>query len=123
MKHKTLMALTILIISLIGSGLVFNQFINQPVPQNAFRYEVEVAFPSLRFDHPAGIYNSGDGTNRFFVVGQMGLIYVFENRKNVTAAKIFLDIRNQVHLGAFLGLAFDPNFTQNGHFYVFYLAR
>ena len=52
----------------------------------------------------------------------MGLIYVFENRRNVTEANIFLDIHNRVHLGAFLGLAFDPNFTKNGHFYVNYLA-
>ena len=122
MKHKTLIALTILMISFIGSGLVFNQIMNQAAPQTAIRYEVEIAFPRLCFDHPAGIYNSGDGTNRFFVVGQMGLIYVFENRRNVTSADIFLDIRNRVHLGAFLGLAFDPNFAQNGHFYVLYLA-
>ena len=122
MKHKTLMALTILTISFIGSGLVFNQLINQPDPQTAFRYEIEVAFPSLYFDHPTGIYNSGDETNRLFVVGQLGLIYVFENHRNVTVANIFLDIRNQVHLGAFLGLTFDPNFAQNGHFYVLYLA-
>ena len=37
-------------------------------------------------------------------------------------ANIFLDIRNRVHLGAFLGLAFDPNFAKNGYFYVNYLA-
>ena len=52
----------------------------------------------------------------------MGLISVFENNRNASAANIFLDIQNQVHLGAFLGLAFHPNFTQNGRFYVYYLA-
>ena len=52
----------------------------------------------------------------------MGIIYVFENRRNATEANIFLDIRDRVHLGAFLGLAFDPRFTENGHFYVNYLA-
>ena len=46
----------------------------------------------------------------------MGLIYVFENRPNVAAANIFLDVRGQVHLGAFLGLAFHPDFAKNGHF-------
>ena len=93
MKHKTLIALTILAIFSFGGTLVLNQYINQPKPQTAFRYDVEVAFPNLSFDHPDGIYNSGDGTNRLFVVGQMGVIYVFENRRNVTAANIFLDIR------------------------------
>lgn len=122
MKNKLLIALTILIISLIGSAFLLNQLINHPEPQSAVRYNVEVAFPNLSFDHPVGIYHSADGSNRLFVVGQMGLIYVFENRRNVTAANIFLDIHNQIHLGAFLGLAFHPNFTENGRFYVNYLA-
>ena len=122
MNHKTLIALSILAIVLIGSAFMLSQLVNQPGSQNTFRYEVEVAFPNLSFDYPAGIYNSGDGTNRFFVDGQMGLIYVFENRRNVTAADIFLNIRDRVHLGALLGLAFHPNFAKNGYFYVNYLA-
>jgi hypothetical protein len=81
-----------------------------------------VAYTNLSFDHPDGIYDSGDGTNRLFVADQMGVIYVFENQENVTAANVFLDIKDRVHLGAFLGLAFDPNFPEIGHFYVNYLA-
>jgi len=122
MKHKTLVALTILVISLVGSALALSQLTNQPEPQTAPRYKVQVAFPSFSFDHPDGIYNSGDGTNRLFVVGQTGLIYVFENRTNATEVNIFLDIRDRVHLGALLGLAFHPNFAKDGHFYVNYLA-
>ena len=122
MNHKTLFALTILIIATIGSALLFNQLINQPRPQTAQQYKVEVVFTNLSFDHPDGIYSSGDGTNRLFVVGQMGLIYAFENRRNATETNIFLDIRDQVHLGAFLGLAFNPHFAENGYFYVNYLA-
>jgi glucose/arabinose dehydrogenase len=122
MNHKTLFALTILIIATIGSALLFNQLINQPRPQTVLQYKVEIAFPNLSFDHPDGIYFSGDGTNRLFVVGQMGLIYAFENRRNATETNIFLDIRDKVHLGAFLGLAFNPHFAENGYFYVNYLA-
>jgi glucose/arabinose dehydrogenase len=122
MNHKTLFALTILIIATIGSALLFNQLINQPRPQTTLQYKVEVAFPNLSFDHPDGIYSSGDGTNRLFIVGQMGLIYDFENRRNATETNIFLDIRDQVHLGAFLGLAFNPHFAENRYFYVNYLA-
>ena len=122
MNHKTILALTILIIAIIGSALFFNQLINHPQTKTALQYTVENAFPNLSFDHPDGICSSGDGTNRLFVVGQMGLIYVFENRRNATDANIFLDIRDRVHLGAFLGLTFDPNFTENGYFYVNYVA-
>jgi len=122
MNHKTLFALTILIIAIMGSALLFNQLINQPRPQTAPQYKVEVAFPNLSFDHPDGIYSSEDGTNRLFAVGQMGIIYVFENLRNATEANNFLDIRDRVHSGAFLGLAFDPHFIENGYFYVNYLA-
>jgi glucose/arabinose dehydrogenase len=122
MNQKTLIALTILTLSLIASAFVLSQVINQAQPKAAFQYRVEGAFPNLYFDHPVGLAAPGDGSNRLFVVGQMGVIYVFENQKNTSAANIFLDIPSQVHLGAFLGLAFDPNFAVNGHFYVNYLA-
>lgn len=122
MNLKPLLTLTILIIVVIGSVLSFNQLINQPRAQNFLKYNVEVAFPNLTFDHPDGIYTSGDGTSRLFVVGQMGIIYVFENNPNVTKTNIFLDIHNRVHLGAFLGLAFDPHFAENGYFYINYVS-
>lgn len=122
MNRRTLIVLVTLLILLGGSLIVLSRLKNHSEPQTPLQYEVEDAFPSLSFDHPVGIYHSGDGTNRFFVVGQMGLVYVFENNRSVTAANIFLDIRDQVHLGAFLGFAFHPNFAKNGYFYVHYLA-
>ncbi len=121
MKHKWLIASAILIISLLGSGLVCNM-INQSSHQIPIQYKVEVVFPNLVLDHPVGIYNPEDGTNRFFVVGQMGVIYFFEKNRNVSEVNVFLNISDRVHLGAFLGLAFDPNFAGNGHFYVDYLV-
>ena len=122
MRHKTLIAVTILVTSFIGGTLALNRLANQPPLRTEFRYEVKVAFPNLSFERPVGMCRSGDGTNRLFVVGQMGLIYVFENRRNVTVANVFLDIRDRVDFGAFLGLAFHPNFAKNGYFYVNYLA-
>ena len=121
-KHRKLVILTTLAILSIGSPLVLYQLLNQPKPQTGVQYQVEVAFPNLSFDHPVGITNSGDGTNRLFVVGQLGVIYVFENRRSNSASNIFLDIHDKVHLGALLGLAFHPNFEKNGRFYVNYLA-
>jgi hypothetical protein len=81
MSHKTICALTILIITLIGSALLFNQLINHSRPKTTLQYKVENAFPNLSFDHPDGIYFSGDETNRLSVIGQMGIIYVFDNLK------------------------------------------
>lgn len=86
---------------------------------------VEVAFPNLLFGNPVGIHHSGDGTNRLFVVDQEGVIYVFENLKDITTADLFLDVRDRVLFGGeqgLLGLAFHPNYAENGYFYVDYTA-
>lgn len=91
-----------------------------------YQYEVGVAFPNLSFSSPVGIYNAGDGSNRLFVVEQQGIIWVFENTKNATAANVFLDISDKIIYGGergLLGLAFHPNFTENGYFYVYYTAN
>ncbi len=118
MKHKSLIVSAFLVILVVGSGLLSNFIIN--VNKDSFNYAD--VFPNLTFDHPDGIYNSADGTNRLFVTGQMGMVYVFNNQRSENTYTIFLDIRNRVHLGAFLGLAFDPRFAENGHFYVNYIA-
>ncbi|RIJ88441.1 MAG: glucose sorbosone dehydrogenase, partial [Candidatus Brocadia sp.] len=88
-------------------------------------YKLQDAFPNLSFDNPLDLQHAGDGTDRLFVVSQSGLIHVFENRSNVKAARIFLDIRDKVTAGGelgLLGLAFHPDYEKNGYFYVNYTA-
>lgn len=109
-----------------------------------------VAFPNLKWQDwnavdeengklnsfiPVLIENAGDGSNRLFVVDQVGVVYVFENRPDVELATRFMDIRERVQnrqrLGdeqGFLGLAFHPNFGEEGHpaardFYVYYTDK
>ena len=41
--------------------------------------ETERAFPELKFERPLAVTHAGDGTNRVFVLGQLGAIYVFPN--------------------------------------------
>lgn len=89
-------------------------------------YQINEAFPNLSFNQPVGIYSANDETNRLFVVTQQGVIYVFENKKDVTNANVFLDISNQlIFVGeqGLLGLAFHPNFSNNGFFFVDYVAE
>jgi len=84
------------------------------------------AFPNLSFQDPVGIYHSGDNTNRIFVLEQEGRIKVFDNNSNVTSSTIFLDIRSIVDQDGgyteegLLGLAFHPNYDENGYFFVNY---
>ena len=84
------------------------------------------AFPNLTFNYPVDIQNSGvSGDNRLFVVEQPGRIRVFQNQSNVSSSSLFLDITNKVNYTqgqekGLLGLAFHPNYNQNGYFYVSY---
>jgi hypothetical protein len=87
----------------------------------------EPAFANLSFSRPVEIQNAQDGTNRLFVVEQPGRIQVFPNDPDVLATEVstFLNIESTVTFSAgqemgLLGLAFHPNFTQNGYFYVYY---
>jgi len=88
------------------------------------QYAVEVAFPNLTFNFPDGLFNAGDGTNRLFVIEQPGVIRVFENSIDAAASTVFLDISDRVLFSGeqgLLGLAFHPNFRQNGYFYINYV--
>ena len=92
-------------------------------------YSVVNAFPNLSFQDPVGIYHSGDGTDRIFVVEQEGRIKVFDNDSSVTNSEMFLDITSIVDQDGgyteegLLGLAFHPNYSENGYFYVNYTSH
>jgi len=89
-------------------------------------YQFENAFPNLTFVDPVGIHHAGDGSNRLFIVEQQGRIKVFNNDSNATNSQTFLDIRSIVDQDGgyteegLLGLAFHPNYSENGYFYVNY---
>lgn len=81
------------------------------------------AYPKLTFEAPVEYMHANDGTNRVFVIEQAGKIRVFDNNENTASAGTYLDIRNKVAYGGemgLLGLAFHPDFKQNGYFYVNY---
>ncbi len=88
--------------------------------------DVEVAFPDLSFERMVFLTHAGDGTDRLFLALQPGRIMVFPNQSEVSRAEVFLDIRDRVNdrgnEEGLLGLAFDPEFADNGHFYVYYSA-
>ena len=84
------------------------------------------AFPNLTFSNPIFLTSAGDGTRRLFVVQQNGLIKVFQNDSAATTAKTFLNITGKLssptNEEGLLGLAFHPDFSSNGYFYVNYTA-
>jgi hypothetical protein len=92
-------------------------------------YSVENAFPNLSFTDPVGIYHANDDTDRLFVLEQPGTIKAFDNNPDTDQVDIFLDITSLVDQDGgyteegLLGLAFHPNFTENGYFYVNYTSH
>ncbi len=90
------------------------------------QFPIENAFPALNFNRPVDLQHAGDGSGRLFVVEQAGRILVFDNDAAVSGATEFLDIRDRVNDGGneegLLGLAFHPDYANNGYFYVNYSA-
>jgi glucose/arabinose dehydrogenase len=93
------------------------------MPYKPAPYQLKEAYPHLSFDQPVEFINPDDGTSRTFVLAQKGVIHVFPSQSDVKASREFLNITKQVVSGGergLLGLAFHPNFKQNGYFYVNY---
>jgi glucose/arabinose dehydrogenase len=84
------------------------------------------AFSQLSFTRPLDLQHAGDNSNRLFVVEQRGIISVFANDSTISESSIFLDIENRVRDNGneegLLGLAFHPDYANNGYFYVDYTA-
>ena len=75
---------------------------------------------------PIVLTHANDSSNRVFVASQIGLIHVFENDTGTKQSSVFLDLRRKTHDWALnnehglLGLAFHPDYQQNGQFFVYY---
>lgn len=80
-------------------------------------------FPDIFFKKPLEFQNAGDDSGRLFIVEQGGKIFVINNLKD-NKAELFLDISDRVDDSAnekgLLGLAFHPDFKDNGQFFVNY---
>lgn len=77
------------------------------------------------FDSPLSATNAGDGSGRMFIVEQLGRIWIAGDEYMFP----FLDISNLITQAVFsggyteqglLGLAFHPDYENNGYFYVNY---
>lgn len=92
-------------------------------PSGSVTLELVNAFPNLSFNQPLDLQSPDDGTNRIFVVEKGGLIKVFPNDMGAMQVEVFLDVSNTLSTESeqgLLGLAFHPNFSSNGFFYVHY---
>jgi len=99
--------------------------VNFPLnPGQPGSFSVVNAFPNLSFVAP--VFFAGlPGTNQAVVVEQAGIIHRFDVDAQVASTVVMLDINSQVLFSGeqgLLGMAFHPDFANNGFFYVHYSA-
>jgi glucose/arabinose dehydrogenase len=80
---------------------------------------------AMELRQPLGVVDAGDGSGRLFVVEKEGTIRIVQDGEVLEPP--FLDITDRVGSGGYeqglLGLAFAPNYTDSGLFYVNYTDR
>ena len=79
-------------------------------------------FSELAINSPVDLQSPGDGTDRLFIVEKTGRIKVIRN-SDTPEISVFLDLSGEVNTVSeqgLLGLAFHPDFSNNGYFYVNY---
>lgn len=72
-------------------------------------------------ENPVHITHAGDGSDRLFIVEQLGRVRIVQNGSLLTTP--FLDIANRVSSDGeqgLLSIAFSPRYSQTGHVYVNY---
>lgn len=83
---------------------------------------LDPAFGGVGFSTAVALRHAGDGSDRKFVVERAGIIQLVDAAGNIETTP-FLNIASQVSTtgeGGLLGLAFHPDFTGNGRFFVYY---
>ena len=85
------------------------------------------------FDRPLFVTHAGDGSGRLFVVEQTGRIRIvqdgntlpepFLNASDVADWLFTFDENTNWSENGLLGLAFHPNYAENGYFFIYYTDR
>lgn len=94
---------------------------------DSLTYEVGEVYENITFDQPLYFTSAYDDSNKVFIVERTGKIYVMDNQPNVTTKEVFVDLSNKISTNGnemgLLGLAFHPDFKQNGYYYVNYTTQ
>lgn len=118
---KRLLLITALLASLAAPLAAQDSSVTTPPDPTQYRL-VEVATGLTR---PLYLTHAGDGSGRMFVLEQAGRVWIV--RDGLVEPVPFMDISPLVSTSAnergLLGLAFHPDYAENGVFYVHYSTR
>ena len=91
------------------------------ISQETSAQDISLQQISTNLNNPTTIVSAGDGTGRLFITEQEGTILIYDG--NQILGTPFLNIQSKVLCcgeRGLLGLAFHPNYSSNGLFYVNY---
>ncbi len=87
---------------------------------------LERVFPALTFSQPVAMLQAPADESRWFVVEKAGRVLIFDNDDVVQTASVFVGLGDRVEAGpseaGFLGMAFHPEFSDNGEVFLSYTA-
>ncbi len=137
MRHSLLkFGLSLLLLGLPSS-------LHAQVDESLLEVAIEPAFPNLEWPAwltgedegiqrqllPIVITGARDETDRLFIATQYGTIFWIDNSPQATEVNTLLDLRDRVSYSpkqneeGFLGLAFHPQFAENGQLFVYYTPQ
>src|SRR5690606_33029443 len=76
---------------------------------------------STSFSQPIAVTHAGDGSGRVFVIERCSSIRIVKNGALLTTPFLSINASCSSEQGI-LGIAFDPDYAENGEFYVSYSA-
>lgn len=90
---------------------------------DAPKVKLEKIYPNLAIERPVSVQVAPDGSKRRFLVEQTGKIKLLPADEAASSAKVFLDMTSSMSVEkdfeeGLLGLAFHPQFKDNGKFYL-----
>ena len=100
-----------------------NNLPNDSIEINDVNIELEIAFPNIEVGNMIYLTTANDESGRIFVATREGIIFSIEKDSNNIS--LFIDIRDKIDQGlpgerGLLGFTFDPNYVNNGYFYIYY---
>lgn len=126
MMRRIVMMLLLMLLGAVGSAAQedIEPVTTRDTLPDASKFELEQVVGG--FQYPLYVTHAGDGSGRLFVVEQSGRIWIVSNSEVLDSPFINLsgivsqDVLRGYSERGLLGLAFHPNYEENGTFYVNY---
>lgn len=128
LKNRSIFYWILGIFLALATYVLLDQQVSENTQQLSTDYlaEIEVVFPNILSERMVYLTHARDDSEKLFLVSQKGKILIFDGSNKSDTGELFLDISKKTNTGGneegLLGLAFDPNYSKNKRFFVYYSA-